>query len=799
MPATVTYQMNLTDDLELLRQFSNTRSEELFSTLVRRYAALSYSVGLRITGSSEAASDITQRVFLALFKRLPEVIAAVERARSTPGSSASLSAWFHRAARYESLDYIRSENRRRTREKVAMELHAQNVANDWSSIRPVLDEALDSLDGPEREAILIRYFEETSFRDLGLRLGISEDAAQKRVRRALDRLREILQRKGVATTVASLAASLASQAIVALPPGLLRSITLATMREAIRPTRSAPLSLTNQLPSLRLLLPIGGAVAVLLTFIFVVSQQSTLEQTTAQLAPPFQQQSQQGLNLNRSIITDNITPPAPSPVPSSEISIRVVASDTGLPLQHVFGSVSATMDGLRAHSLPHFNTDANGQATVHFTNNIFGLSIELSLDGYASTRLAWKPARGQIIPREYTLRMVSAPLIGGYVVDESGDPVGDVWIQFNLKDKFDGPIGEVESVLCAFAPQVRTDSTGYFETKRIAREILAEMEIAPWRTDFLSHGWLPVSNVVNGVEQLLARNFVMTLKRGLEIRGKVVDLFNNPLPGIYVTFGSYYSNQRASTSSLSGDFILNGCTLGTNIISAFNYRHGAGFRIINVTSNTDPVLIKMQLFRTLNLKTVDSGGAPVPNVKVTWQSVDAQGKTSNEFPGNPTPQYSFSGFTDHNGELLWTYAPADKVLVSFYPKHHGQRHNLLLDANGLVQTITLEENYPPQIVRGTVRDAITRQPIPAFRVRKGYPRVQNGVVTPRWYTSFTDILDFAGGNFTIEFDYTVDEPPSRFEHIFEFSAHGYEPFVSRVVRGDEGDVEINVSLNPKSH
>ena len=51
----------------------------------------------------------------------------------------------------------------------------------WSMIEPLLDEAMDTLDDAERTAILLRYFENKSLRDVGESLGASEDAAQKRV------------------------------------------------------------------------------------------------------------------------------------------------------------------------------------------------------------------------------------------------------------------------------------------------------------------------------------------------------------------------------------------------------------------------------------------------------------------------------------------------------------------------------------------------------------------------------------------------------------------------------------------
>src|SRR5687768_4903840 len=243
--------MNRTDDLELLRQFSKTRSEELFSSVVHRYAGLVYSVGSRVAGSPDAARDIAQRVFIDLLHRLPNVIASLERARSSSENAASLTGWLHRAARYEALEFIRSEKRRLTRERIAMELHAQNASNDWPSIRPVLDEALDSLEEPDRQAVLTRFFEEASFREVGARFGISEDAAQKRVSRALDRMREILLRKGVTTSVASLAAGLTSAAIEPLPADLVSSITLAAFHSAVKPPQPATSLFPNRFPPMR--------------------------------------------------------------------------------------------------------------------------------------------------------------------------------------------------------------------------------------------------------------------------------------------------------------------------------------------------------------------------------------------------------------------------------------------------------------------------------------------------------------------------------------------------------------------
>lgn len=786
--------MNNLDDLELLREFAKSRSEEHFSKLINRYAPMVYSVGIRLAGSPEAARDITQSVFIDLVQGVSRVITSMEAETGEAGRG-SLVGWLHRAARYEALEFIRKENRRQTRERRAMELQENSPADEtqWNLVRPVLDEALDALDETDRRAVLLRYFQEASYREVGASFGISEDTAQKRVSRALDRLREILVRKGIAISGAGLSAGLSQGAIEKVPVDLAKTV-FAGLREGARPMRRSACGRQSPFVPSRLTLTVAIAFMGVLALLWFANRGRPPEPPTASAVKVEDEKAAQGGRSSTLAVDNGSSSVATATALETELGLRVVAADTGLPLPGVLGVVTVTKDGTRAWTIATFNTDADGNARVAYTNDIFGMTIDLSLDGFASTRLSWKPGRGQAIPEQYNLRLATAPRIGGVVLDEQGAPVSDAWVQFHLPEKFDGPIAHPESFFCAFRPRVLTDEHGRFETKRLSREILPELQLAPSHEGFLSHDWLGVSSVTNGIEQLLARSFVLVLKRGLEVRGRVVDEREAAAAGIRVTFGSYHSNQRSSTSSVSGEFVLKGCTAGTNIITAFDMRRGAGFQIINASTNLEQCVLRLEPFRTLHVQTVDRTGAGVPNVEVEWQSVDQTGKTFNGFPGTPTAQYSFRGTTDHHGELIWTYAPAEQVLVSFYPKNHGQRHNLLLNADGLIQIVTLEENYPAQVIQGTVRDSLTRAPIPAVRVRKGYPRIRNGTVTPVWGSSYRDIVDFAGGNYKWEFDYSVDEPPSRFEYIFEFSAEGYAPAISRVVRGDEGNVDLDVYL-----
>src|SRR5262245_10236338 len=150
-----------TDDRQLLDRYLTDGSDDAFRELVRRYMALVYSAALRQVRNPQLAQDVTQLVFANL----------AHKARAIPADTV-LAGWLHRDTRYTALDLLRSETRRVEREKLA----AMNALNsespqDWEQIRPLLDEALDELRPEDRDALLLRYFQERNFAEVGAALG----------------------------------------------------------------------------------------------------------------------------------------------------------------------------------------------------------------------------------------------------------------------------------------------------------------------------------------------------------------------------------------------------------------------------------------------------------------------------------------------------------------------------------------------------------------------------------------------------------------------------------------------------
>jgi RNA polymerase sigma factor (sigma-70 family) len=189
-------------DHQLHERFLREADQRAFAKLVARHLPLVHSVALRVTGNPSAAEDVSQLVFCRL-----------AATRSVIREEVSMAAWLHRASRLAALDFIRSEKRRRKREQIAAEHQAMNSNSTWEEISPVLDEVIDRLSPPDRALILARYFQGQSHTSIGRTLGLSEDATRMRVKRALEKLRALLTKRGVTTTASALALSLPAHAI----------------------------------------------------------------------------------------------------------------------------------------------------------------------------------------------------------------------------------------------------------------------------------------------------------------------------------------------------------------------------------------------------------------------------------------------------------------------------------------------------------------------------------------------------------------------------------------------------------
>ena len=197
-------------DGELLRLYYESRSEQAFAELMRRYARLVYTACLRETCDAALAEDAAQGVFLLLSQKA----ASMQRRQSLAG-------WLFLASRMTSKNMRRSEMRRQAHELQALEMRPEPRDNAlWEQIEPALNEALNRLKPKEQEAILLRFPGERSLAEVGAALGVSENTARMRVNRALEKARGHLAKAGVTVSAALLATLWLERNSQALPVAL---------------------------------------------------------------------------------------------------------------------------------------------------------------------------------------------------------------------------------------------------------------------------------------------------------------------------------------------------------------------------------------------------------------------------------------------------------------------------------------------------------------------------------------------------------------------------------------------------
>jgi RNA polymerase sigma factor (sigma-70 family) len=267
----------MTNDTDLLGQFirePNSRAgQDAFTALVDRHLNLVYSAALRQVRSPHLAEEISQSVFTQL---------ARHAASLKPGTI--LPAWLHQVTHHAAIDVLRSEGRRQAREQIACEMSRLMDENtvDWTQIEPLLDEAVQGLDEADRAAIIMRFFENKSLREVGEALGTSDDAAQKRVSRALERLREHFTRQKIAAATAGLATVMSAHAVQAAPTGLSATVATGSLATAGFSVTTSSLLTTTKVIAMTTMQKVAVGVVLVGAAVTIAYQQHRVSQLQQQ-------------------------------------------------------------------------------------------------------------------------------------------------------------------------------------------------------------------------------------------------------------------------------------------------------------------------------------------------------------------------------------------------------------------------------------------------------------------------------------------------------------------------------------
>jgi RNA polymerase sigma factor (sigma-70 family) len=244
--------MKTTDSQNLLAAYAETGSESAFRELLARYTDLVYSAAVRLAGNdADLAKDVTQTVFVDLARKAPRLPHDV-----------MLGGWLHHHTVFVASTIMRRERRRQIRERQAIEMNAteDHTKENLAQMAPILDEAIDQLGAEDRVAILLRFFDQRDFHSVGEALGSNEDAARKRVARALEKLHLLLKNRGVSLPAAALGAVLAAEAVTAAPAGLAVSLAGTALSSAV--AGGTALTVLKLMNMTTLKLGLAGAIVV---------------------------------------------------------------------------------------------------------------------------------------------------------------------------------------------------------------------------------------------------------------------------------------------------------------------------------------------------------------------------------------------------------------------------------------------------------------------------------------------------------------------------------------------------------
>ncbi len=748
-------------DSQLLEDFVTRNSEPAFQSLVTRYLNLVRSTALRQVRDATLAEEVTQAVFILLARK-------AARLRKT--KDLLLGGWLYRTTRFVAARALRGELRRQRREQEALQMQQLSAADEtWRRIAPLLDEGIEQLDQTDRHAVILRFFQDEPLREVGGALGISEEAARKRVSRSLEKLRAFFTRRGFTISSAALLMALAGQKSEAAPPELAAAIAAKALAHTGASAAALPMLVAETLQAwhwmvVRNVAGLGAAVgaAALLAIgawtswvhphAYRATGQNAPLQAVAALAPL--------TNGNRPAAETGVAGPW-------HFTLQVLDAVTGKGISNATVMAASVRNSQQTH--PDFqinlHTDAEGRCNIQFPSaNPAAMAAAARADGYEARTVFKGP---QAPSRDsYVLRLRRGSTIGGVVADEAGRPVAGASVLVSIYDAFDTPDNEWAETRGGTLQNLNlttTDSSGHWFFRS-----------APTNEDFwisVTHPNFPPAGFSNdhydehatpgitlNLDDLQAGKAVLTLKSGLDLPGLVTDEYGYVVEGATVRAGPWI--HLASTDA-DGSFVLRALPAGLNCVTVSAEGFAPRQIEVRLATNTAPLAVKLKAGAVLRLHIVDPAGVPLPGALLVLE-----GCWQNALGWDP--------LTDQAGRILWNSAPIEPITLTVSKDgYFNSRHNTLT-ADGQEHTFTLR---PQLVVSGRVMDAETKRPITSFKAtaydRNGTVHGANGhyrlpfteyklplivqIEADGYKTALSEPLDASATNLTVDFALTNTE------------------------------------------
>ena len=748
-------------DHQLLASYVRHHSEHAFRELVERHINLVHSAALReSTSNASLAEDITQAVFTELARRATELV-----------RHPALAGWLYTCVRRMAANLRRAEDRRQRREQEALtmnELLGPDPTDQlWHQVRPVLDDVMHELNEADRTAVVLRFFEGRSLKEVGLALGLTENAARMRVERSLEKLHGLLSRRGVTSTASTLAGVLVVGAAMVAPPALAATVATGALK-AIAAGSATTLTGTKLLSMAVTKSAAVGALVILATAV-VLWHHARAGRSVPEAAVP----TPPAVSAPALVAGDpeqknsSLPPPAPTNAAAApQMALQLVEAETGQPLAQAKLYLFYLLADGRG-KVVKAATDAEGRLGVDLPQAPYrALNLFVTADGHMPKVTSWGFMRA--MPAEYTMKLERGLTVGGVVVDEAGQPIAGAKLEFN------GPGNDMSlSENIQFGPDATaaTDLNGRWSCNMIPKE---------WDgiSLLVTHPDHAETSVTIRRAAPNANNSVITMPAGFSVAGAVKNYFGHPIQGAKVREVRLNSEgEHSQTTDAWGTFEFKGMKAGELMLAVQAVGYAPSVQTLQVTGSLAAVQFQLGLGQLLRGHVTDEEGNPITNafVETTRRAID---------------KIKWSDRTDAEGRFEWASAPQEPLLYSVLAEGFNRAYALQLQADGSDHEVKLSTHKPDKDtiqLTGTAVDADTGLPLDGFKVMVGE-------LDPDW--SYP--LEFATAGQDGKFSLSLAAKSSHPYYQLQIEKDGYLPAVTANLSKEGGSKAFEFKLQKGS-
>jgi len=459
----------------------------------------------------------------------------------------------------------------------------------------------------------------------------------------------------------------------------------------------------------------------------------------------------------------NVVGPDKAPVPSAAVEIRTSPAPTAK-------QIPRGQFVRRGTYGPFARTDNKGRLTVILPRRPKRFNISIKQPGYGPYWAGWNSTiHPQSIPIEFTARLDAGWSVGGVVVNSSGQPVKGVKVAPSVY--FKKRPGDTSRL--GIGTRIVTDAEGQWRFDNVpASHIdvyvsLNHPDYKPLRRRLPRNGF--------GLKSGESPTARIELTRGLTVTGKVTDESGQPIEGAFVKT-KFLNDIRKARTDKHGMYRLVGCEprMARIVVSAKG--RATDMQEVRVDPDMAPVNFSMKPGGKIRIRVVDEQGKGIPKARIffrRWRGM------FHYFEFSHVSQYA-----DKNGVWEWNEAPLDEFQADISRPGGMQLVRQSLIARKKEYVFTLPKAL---VVSGRVVDTKTGQPTKKFRVIPGI-RNRDPRIGMNWILS--NAYEASDGKYRVRFTRTY---PAHFVRI---EAKGYQVAISRDIKPDEGEVVVDLKLQP---